>query len=245
MSAAHTITDEQHDGGQGQAVAALVVAEMGHEWHAAGENEAGVDGFIELRDQTTGEVDAQIVLCQVKTGATAMFDETEEAFSWRADPGDLAYWENSNAPVIVMVVRLSDRRAWWRAVDEAFPDEDARARRVVRFDKVRDRFDGAPADVLREVVRRERERRATATRMLLAGPYAAVGLTDELREAQDHLEAIDRDLAPQRRRRRPSQAPGSQTRMAGAGATRPRPGERRPPAAGGSRPARSRPGARR
>jgi hypothetical protein len=188
MAKPKRITDEQHAGGQGESLAALLIEEMGHEFHPAHRNEAGLDGFIELRDVESGEMSAQIVLCQVKTGEEAVFDETDSAFSWRAAAGDLVYWENSNAPVIVIVVRLATREGWWRAVDEAFSDEDARARRVVRFDKERDRLDGAPGDVLWEVVRRARDREAVAARMALAGPYATLGLSDELAAAHTHVE---------------------------------------------------------
>jgi hypothetical protein len=183
VAGSKNISGEQHDGGQGESLAELLIKEMGHEYHRADRNEAGIDGFIELRRGGSGEVDAQIVLCQVKTGETAMFDETGAEFSWRAEPGDLVYWENSNAPVIVIVVRLATREGWWRAVDEAFPDEDARAARVVRFDKTRDRLDGAPGEVLWEVVRRGRNRRAVAARMAMSGPYATIGLTSDLEAA--------------------------------------------------------------
>jgi Domain of unknown function (DUF4365) len=180
------ITDEQHDGGQGERLAALLVGEMGHEFHPAQRNEAGLDGFIELRDASSGEVSAQIVLCQVKTGENVMFGETDTEFSWRAEPGDLTYWENSNAPVIVIVVGLAKKEGWWKAVDEAFADEDARARRVVRFHKEPDRLNGAPGDVLWDVVRRAQDRDAVAARMSLAGPYAMLGLNEELDTAQAH-----------------------------------------------------------
>lgn len=174
------ISDEQHDGSQGQSLAELLVKETGHEYHPAGQNEAGIDGFIELRHATSGEVDAQILLCQVKTGETVIFDETETEFSWRADPGDLVYWENSNAPVIVIVVRLATREGWWRAVDEAFPTEAARATRIVRFDKSRDQLDGASGEVFFEVNRRARARKAVAARMAMVGPYTALGLGSAL-----------------------------------------------------------------
>jgi hypothetical protein len=180
------ISDEQHDGSQGQSLAELLVKETGHEYHPAGQNEAGIDGFIELRHAASGEVDAQILLCQVKTGETAIFDETDTEFSWRADPGDLVYWENSNAPVIVIVVRLATHKGWWRAVDQAFPTEAARADRIVRFDKARDRLDGASGEVFFEVIQRARERNAVAARMAMLGPYTAIGLGGPLDVALTH-----------------------------------------------------------
>jgi hypothetical protein len=174
------ITDEQHDGYQGEPLAEFLVKAMGHEYHRAGPNEAGIDGFIELRQAGSGEVDAQIIVCQVKTGESVIFDETETEFSWRADPGDLVYWENSNAPVIVIVARLPTMEGWWRAGDEAFSDENARAQRVVRFNKTRDRLNGARGEGLWEVIYRARDRHALAARMAMNGPYATIGLTGEI-----------------------------------------------------------------
>jgi tetratricopeptide (TPR) repeat protein len=180
------ITEEQQRGKRGQTLAQLLVEEMGHVYHPASENEAGIDGFIELRSGLTGSVDAQMVGCQVKTGESAIFHESETEFSWRAEPGDLVYWENSNLPVIVIVLRLAKREGWWRAVDEAFPTEADRAKRVVRFDKARDRLNGAPGEVLFDVVGRDRERRAIAARMAMVGPYATIGLSADLDAAVKH-----------------------------------------------------------
>ena len=182
------IPDESHDGGQGEKLVGFLVGAMGHEWHPTSRNEAGIDGMIELRDPAKGAVNAQIILCQVKTGESYIQNETEGDFTWQAGSADLVYWENANAPVIVAVVRLATKEAWWVAIDEAFANPDARARRVVRFDKRRGRLNETAGDHLWDVVRRDRERRAVETRMVLAGPYAAVGLRDDYEAAQGALD---------------------------------------------------------
>jgi tetratricopeptide (TPR) repeat protein len=189
LPARKIISDAQHDGDLGEAVARVLIKKMGHEFHPTGRNEAGIDGFIELRDGTSGEVNAQIISCQVKSGKSILFDQTESEFAWRAAPGDLTYWENSNAPVIVVIIDEAAEEGWWRAVDEAFPDEDARASRVIRFNKTRDQLRGAPGTLLHDVVLRDRRRRRAGVQMILAGPYATVGLTDELARALKHEEA--------------------------------------------------------
>jgi hypothetical protein len=182
------ITDEQHDGQQGERLVGLLIGELKHEWHPAARNEAGIDGMIELRDANSRRVNAHILLCQVKTGDSFISNETDDGFEWKPGAADLGYWENANAPVIVAIVRLRTREAWWKAIDEAFPDADARAARVVRFDKRRDRLNDATNDALWDVARRERERRAVATQMILAGLYAAVGLLDDYEQAQRMLD---------------------------------------------------------
>jgi hypothetical protein len=90
-------------------------------------------------------------------------------------------------PVIVIIVRTDPDEAWWRAVDEAFPDEAARAARVVRFDKKRDELRGDAREGL--VAQRDRERRRHGVQLVLEGPYAAIGLRDDLAKAQDHERA--------------------------------------------------------
>jgi Domain of unknown function (DUF4365) len=188
MPAGKKITDGQHDGGHGQYLVGFLVGEMGHEWHPLGGNEAGIDGMIELRDRETREVNGQMIRAQVKTGKSHIENETETGFTWTPSAKDLAYWEASNSPVIVVVARLATRQAWWVALDDAYPDADARAARTLHFDKARGRFDADARDALWGVARREEERRAVATRMVIAGPYAAVGLLDDYQRAQ---QAID------------------------------------------------------
>lgn len=188
MAAGKTITDEQHDGVQGQFLVGFLVGEMGHEWYPFEGNEAGIDGMIELRDRETREVNGQMIRAQVKTGESYIESETETGFTWTPSAKDLAYWEASNAPVIVVVARLKTQQAWWVALDDAYPNADARAARTLHFDKARRSFDADARDALWGVARREEERRAVATRMVIAGPYAAVGLLDDYERAQ---KAID------------------------------------------------------
>lgn len=183
------ITNEQHDGGLGESIAAVFIKKLGHEFHETGRNEAGIDGFIELRELPTGRVQAQIVACQVKFGTSGISEETDDGFVWTASKGDLLYWENSNLPVIVIVVRTDPDQAWWRAVDEAFPDEAARAARAVRFDKTRDHLSGSARDGLFAVAQRDRERRRRGVQFVVEGPYAAIGLSDDLTRAEAHERA--------------------------------------------------------
>jgi hypothetical protein len=189
MAEEKRITRGQHGGGLGESVAAVFIKKLDHEFHETGRNEAGIDGFIELRELPSGRVQAQVIACQVKFGTSDISDETDEGFTWTASKGDLAYWENSNLPVIVIIVRTDPDEAWWRAVDEAFPDEAARAARAVRFDKTRDHLSGSAREALVAVAQRDRERRRRSVQLVLEGPYAAIGLRDDLSTAQDHERA--------------------------------------------------------
>src|SRR3954451_5420240 len=105
------ITTGQHGGGLGESVAAVFIKKLDHEFHETGRNEAGIDGFIELRELPSGRVKAQIIACQVKSATSDISDETDDGFTWTASEGDLSYWENSNLPVIVIIVRTDPDEA--------------------------------------------------------------------------------------------------------------------------------------
>jgi len=56
------ITEEQMLGQRGVNLIEDRVLKMGHIWHPTNPLEAGIDGWIELRDKNTGEVSAQGIL---------------------------------------------------------------------------------------------------------------------------------------------------------------------------------------
>jgi hypothetical protein len=118
-----------------------IVLEMGHMWYATGGVEAGIDGFIEIRDATSGEVTNFVVQVQSKAGPSFFRSETETSFEFRCDEKDLDYWLQGNAPVILVVSRPESDEAYWVSIKDYFRDPKTRATRKVRFDKDRDRFD--------------------------------------------------------------------------------------------------------
>ena len=79
--------------------------------------EAGIDGFLEIRDPATGAVSGRFVAVQVKTtddGRSAA--ETEQSFEYLMDAKDVEYWCGSNIPVILVLVHLGRNEAWWGGV---------------------------------------------------------------------------------------------------------------------------------
>ncbi len=111
-------------------------------FYETGGVEAGIDGFIELRDSLTGVVGNQILQVQGKARDSARYSyETDEGFTWIPEEADLQYWLRGTAPVVVVVVRLSDKTAYWKTVKDYFRanPQDLPGRRI-RFDKARDAF---------------------------------------------------------------------------------------------------------
>ena len=137
---AKRITDAQILGQKGINIIERRVLEMGFSWNpTTAATDAGIDGYIELRDPGTGEMSANILLVQSKA-RTFLEAETEQSFEFTPKPADLQYWGQSNAPLLLVISRPETDEAWYveiRAYCERFPS--AKVRKVV-FDKVKDRF---------------------------------------------------------------------------------------------------------
>jgi hypothetical protein len=193
------ITDAQQGGDAGHGWVHYVVTEkLGFLWHPSGKNEAGIDGTIELRDPDGGQVRAQVVVAQIRSTRGRWDDEDERGFTHTVPARDLRYWLESNAPFILILARPHAQEAWWASIHDVFADPDGRAKRRLYIDKQRNAFDEGAADGLRQVAQRARERLLLRVRMLLAGPYSAVGLQDQLdvavgaEEAGQWVEAAER-----------------------------------------------------
>lgn len=138
-----TITDPQILGRLGEEIVSTHAHSMGFVFSHHGPLEAGIDGFLEIRDPAKGRVTGQFVAVQVKTTADRAYaGETEDGFEYTMRSDDVAYWRGTNVPVIVVLVRLSDRTAYWKSVDAA-----GEGRRL-RIDKIRDVFDETAGDAL-------------------------------------------------------------------------------------------------
>jgi hypothetical protein len=70
-------------GEQGVNLIQRVVLGMGFVWYPTGGVEAGIDGIIEIRDPTTGEVSNSIVQVQSKATTKPFQSETETGFEFR------------------------------------------------------------------------------------------------------------------------------------------------------------------
>src|SRR5260370_3530539 len=111
---------------------------MGFLFSPYGHPEAGIDGLLELRDPLSGEMSGQLVAVQVKTTDDGIYTaETDSSFEYLMDAKDVEYWRGSNLPVIVVLVRLGRREAYWKSVQAG----EGTGTRRLRIDKASDRFD--------------------------------------------------------------------------------------------------------
>jgi hypothetical protein len=153
MPKGKSISRQQSIGERGRHLFSERVLAVGLSFHPTGPLDAGIDGFIELRDPQTGEVRAQYVLAQLKTKDDGTFNqESASSFLWSVDHRDLEYWLGSNAPVILVVVRLSDRLMVWKSIQDYFSTPDKRTSRKILFDKTQDALTTSSAPALAALV---------------------------------------------------------------------------------------------
>lgn len=127
-------------GEKGIALIHRLVLKMEHVWHPTN-LDAGIDGYIELRDAASGEVSNCILQVQSKAGNSWFKSETLQTFSFTCDERDLEYWLAGNAPVLLIVSRPDNDEAYWVSIKDYFRDAERRKRRKIIFDKQADRFD--------------------------------------------------------------------------------------------------------
>jgi hypothetical protein len=121
---------------------------MGFVFYPTGSVEAGIDGYIEIRDPVTGDVTNQIIQVQSKSTESDFKAETAEGFDFYCDARDLDYWLGGNAPVILVLSRPRTKEAYWVSLKDYFEDLARRATRKVHFDKSQDKFDAKCRDAL-------------------------------------------------------------------------------------------------
>jgi hypothetical protein len=135
-------------GQQGVNLVEKVVLDMDFLWYPTGGIEAGIDGLIEIRDPTTGEVFNSVIQVQSKATQGTFQVETPDSFEYLCEEKDLEYWLQGNAPVILVVSRPSTDEAYWVSIKDYFQDLERRKERKIHFDKQRDRFDEKCRDAL-------------------------------------------------------------------------------------------------
>ena len=133
---------------QGVNLIATIVADMGFMWTpTSGSSDAGIDGFVEIRNRETGEATNLIVQAQSKATGREWENETAEGFWFRCDDRDLDYWLEGNAPVILVVSRPSTGEAYWVSLKDYFVDLERRKAKKIFFRK-KDRFTADCANAL-------------------------------------------------------------------------------------------------
>src|SRR5262249_50635765 len=110
--------------------------DMGFPWHPTNAPlDAGIDGFVEIRDVQSGEATNAWIAVQSK-GRTTLEKETDTSFEFTCTPRDLDYWRRGNMPVLLVVSRPERNEAWWVSVKDYFRNDPSRLQsRRILFDK--------------------------------------------------------------------------------------------------------------
>jgi hypothetical protein len=129
---------------------------MGFMFYETGGVEAGIDGFIELRDQNTGEVSNQILQIQSKATEKQLPAETDKSIEFPVRDKDVVYWRNGTAPVILFIVSLKNNRVYFKSIRDYFADTGNTATRKIVFDKSADLFTKTSGPALIAIAQRIR-----------------------------------------------------------------------------------------
>src|SRR5687768_13118877 len=110
--------------------------DMGLPWHPTNAPlDAGIDGFVEVRDLQSGEATNAWIAVQSK-GRTTLEKETAASFEFTCTPRDLDYWRRGNMPVLLVVSRPEKNEAWFVSVKDYFRADPSRQQsRRIHFDK--------------------------------------------------------------------------------------------------------------
>ncbi len=155
-------------GEQGIAHIRRVVLDMGYMFYETGGVEAGIDGYIELRDQHTGKVSNLILQVQGKaTERERLPAETSDSFEWPCSEADIKYWLHGTAPVLLIVVQTTTNRAYWKSIKDYFGHPRTSQRRCIVFDKSKDIFNLSAKTVISTI--------AASVRPGAIGPPTYVG----------------------------------------------------------------------
>jgi hypothetical protein len=127
--------------------------EMGLPWHPTNAPlDAGIDGFVEIRDLQSGEATNAWIAVQSK-GRTTLEKETDTSFEFTCTPRDLDYWRRGNMPVLLVVSRPERDEAWWMSVKDYFRNDPTRQQtRRILFDKSANALAPSAANELLQIV---------------------------------------------------------------------------------------------
>lgn len=133
---------------RGVALVQSIVADMGHIWREKSVSDVGIDGEIELVDQTTDRVTGRLLMVQVKS-RSKLDERPDGTFRFTCTQEDLDYWLSGTAPVLLVLVSADEREAWFKNLDAWFGDDPVRRKtRTVVFDRDGDRFTSAQSQRL-------------------------------------------------------------------------------------------------
>jgi len=141
------IDTSAHIGDSGIALIHQMVNKMGFVWYER-KLDAGIDGEIELRDPSTGEVANRLILVQSKASERLFPGENDRTFHFQCKQPDVDYWMAAQDPVLLVCSHPHTGEAWWTHIQTWFADPARRASGRVDFDKRVQRFDANAASRL-------------------------------------------------------------------------------------------------
>ncbi|WDQ17038.1 DUF4365 domain-containing protein [Rhodopirellula sp. P2] len=139
------ITDQQVLGEKGVNLIQSIVLDMKFTWHPSNQPvEAGIDGWVELRDDTTGEVKNCWIAVQSK--ARSELRESKGCPTFSCSKDDVDYWLSGSSPVVLIVSKPEEGVAYWVSVKDYFRGRDPDANRTIHFHPTQDRLTASTAE---------------------------------------------------------------------------------------------------
>jgi hypothetical protein len=127
------IRDGQLLGELGINLVESLVLKMGFTWHPSNlAAEAGIDGWVELRDSKTGEVKNSWIAVQSR--ARSSLAEDEKSIRFPCSQTDIEYWMQGSSPIILVVSKPHEDKAWWVSVKDYFRGKDISSGRTIVLD---------------------------------------------------------------------------------------------------------------
>ncbi len=151
MNQGKKVTSQSIIGQQGANLIEQIVLKMEYVWRATSIFDVGIDGEIEIRDPTTGEMTNMIIKVQAKATTRSFQAETDNSFEYRCEEKDLDYWLRGNVPIVLVVCRPNTSEAYWVPIRDYFSDLAVQKTRKVHFNKQRNRFDVSCAAALKKL----------------------------------------------------------------------------------------------
>jgi hypothetical protein len=142
-----TITGQQLTGSRGEAFVEERANAMGFLFTRHGPLDAGIDGFLELRDPVTRAATGKFVAVQVRTTDGTYTGDDGQNFEYLMGPEEVEYWSGCNVPVILVLVHLGRDEALWKSVDLG----TGPGLRRLRIDRRTDRFDQTARDAIADL----------------------------------------------------------------------------------------------
>ena len=138
-------------GDRGVAFIRQLILEIGFVFYETGGVEAGIDGYIEIRDPVTGVVSNQVLQFQSRATTRALPGDKGETFAWPITEDELAYWRNGTAPVVLIIVEPDARRAYWKFIKGYFDTPEKLTARKIVFHKTNDALTNESGPALAQV----------------------------------------------------------------------------------------------